>query len=254
MPPFAIETHQVQKAYCTGKARTPVLQGIDLQVPTGECLFLVGPSGSGKTTLLSIIGCVLSVDQGTLRLFGEDVTRFTPHQRAAFRLRRIGFVFQRFHLFDNLQAWENIRVVYDLLGVPPADARRHALELLELVGLSNRAQHRVSELSMGQRQRVALARALAAEPDLILADEPTASLDAEAGLHAMQMLRRLCDHLGKTVVVVTHDNRIFPMADRILRLTDGRLDGDATASAVRSFASRPHSRVRTETAFAGVTS
>jgi len=244
MAAFAIEIHQLQKAYRTGRVHTPVLQGIDLRVRPGECLFLVGPSGSGKTTLLSIIGCVLSVDQGTLRLFGHDVTRFTAQQRAAFRLRRIGFVFQRFHLFDSLRAWENVRVVFDLLGRPPADARRNALELLELVGLANRAHHRVSELSMGQRQRVALARALAADPDLILADEPTASLDAESGLHAMQMLRGLCDHLRKTVVVVTHDNRIFSMADRILTLTDGRLADETDDSETSDVAGEPYIRAR----------
>jgi putative ABC transport system ATP-binding protein len=251
---MTIEATGLRKAYRTGRLQTPVLQDLDLQAGPGECLFLVGPSGSGKTTLLSIIGCVLSVDAGRLRLLGEDVTHFTPQQRAAFRLRRIGFVFQRFHLFDTLKAWENVRVVFDLLGFSAIQARRKSLDLLELVGLANRAYHRISELSMGQRQRVALARALAADPDLILADEPTASLDAESGFNAMQMLKGLCEHLGKTVVVVTHDNRIFPMADRILTLTDGRLVDDAGSTAVHDFTIRPHNRARRAPVAAGARS
>ena len=219
----AIHARDLHKAYRTGRAETVVLRGVDLLVPAGECLFLVGPSGSGKSTLLSILGCVLSADAGELRLFGNDVTKLAPREQARYRLHKIGFVFQRFHLFDRLRAWENVRVVFELLGRPAAEARHQALHLLDQVGLADRADHRVSELSMGQRQRVALARALAADPDLILADEPTASLDAESGQSAMRILKRLCGELGKTVIVVTHDNRIFPLADRILTMVDGRI-------------------------------
>jgi putative ABC transport system ATP-binding protein len=210
----------IEKVYRTGRLTTPVLRGVDLTVARGECLFLVGPSGSGKTTLLSILGCVLSADAGRLSLFGEDVTQLSSKDRAAFRLRRIGFVFQRFHLFDRLRAWENVRVVFELLG-RKHDTRSESIELLEMVGLKDRVDHRISELSMGQRQRVALARALAADPDLILADEPTASLDAESGQSAMRMLKGLCQRLGKTIIVVTHDQRILPLADRIIALSDG---------------------------------
>ena len=219
----AIHAQGLVKAYRTGRAETVVLRGVDLHVTRGECLFLVGPSGSGKSTLLSIFGCVLSADAGELRLFGEDVTQLSPRDQARYRLHRIGFVFQRFHLFDRLSAWENVRVVFELLGRPPSVARRRALELLDLVGLADRADHHVTELSMGQRQRVALARALAADPELILADEPTASLDAESGQSAMCILKQLCRDLHKTVIVVTHDNRIFSQADRILTMVDGRI-------------------------------
>jgi len=216
----AITANGIEKVYRTGRLTTPVLRGVDLEVARGECLFLVGPSGSGKTTLLSILGCVLSADAGELSLFGQNVTDLSASERAAFRLRRIGFVFQRFHLFDRLTAWENIRVVYELLG-QGAGSRDEALGLLRQVGLHDRADARISELSMGQRQRVALARALAADPDLILADEPTASLDAETGRSAMQLLKDLCQSLGKTIVVVTHDHRILPLADRFITLSDG---------------------------------
>lgn len=229
-----VEALGIQKVYRTGRLTTPVLRGVDLTVPAGECLFLVGPSGSGKTTLLSILGCVLNADSGCLRLFGEDVTHLNAQRQAAFRLHRIGFVFQRFHLFDRLKAWENLRVVYELLGCPAHTGRRRALELLERVGLADRAYHRITELSMGQRQRVALARALAADPDLILADEPTASLDAESGLTAMHLLKQLCSELGKTVLVVTHDSRIFHLADRIMTLSDGQVVSSTAAKPARS--------------------
>ncbi|MBL8851951.1 MAG: ABC transporter ATP-binding protein [Planctomycetaceae bacterium] len=226
---IAIHARGLAKAYRTGQAESPVLRGVDLQVPAGECVFLVGPSGSGKSTLLSILGCVLTADSGELRLFGEDVTNLTPGEQAHYRLRQIGFVFQRFHLFDRLSAWENVRVVDELLGRSKPESRRRALELLDLVGLADRADHRVTQLSMGQRQRVALARALAADPPLVLADEPTASLDAESGQNAMRILKRLCRDLGKTVLVVTHDNRIFSQADRILTMADGRIRPERVA-------------------------
>ena len=240
MSNFAVQTRELVKSYRTGRTDTPVLRGVDLQVPAGECLFLVGPSGSGKSTLLSILGCVLSADAGELRLFGEDVTQLSPREQAHYRLHKVGFVFQRFHLFDRMTAWENIRVVHELLGRSTSWSRHHALELLDHVGLADRADDRITELSMGQRQRVALARALAADPQLILADEPTASLDADSGQSAMHVLKRLCRELGKTAIVVTHDNRIFPQADRILTMVDGRIQHEQIAPP----------RIRTRAAFA----
>lgn len=216
------------KSYLTGAAPTPVLRDIGLSVPRGECLFLVGPSGSGKTTLLSILGCVLSADSGRLEILGQDVTRFSLSEQARFRREKIGFVFQRFHLFDALSAAENVCVPLNLLRWPAGDAHDRARELLSLVGLHDKADSRVTRLSMGQRQRVAVARALAGDPELVLADEPTASLDAEAGHNAIRVLKDLCHALGKTVIVVTHDSRIFDAADRILRLSDGRITVDDT--------------------------
>ncbi|MBX3441582.1 MAG: ABC transporter ATP-binding protein [Planctomyces sp.] len=219
----AIQVEQLTKSYRTGAVTTPVLRDVSLTATPGECLFLAGPSGSGKTTLLSILGCVLSADSGRVRLLGEDVSRMRPRDLVRFRRERIGFVFQRFHLFEGLEAWENVRLPCDLLGIPRRDGREQAMQLLQLVGLADRAHHRISQLSMGQRQRVALARALAGGPELILADEPTASLDADSGAVAMHLLKELCSGLRKTVVVVTHDNRIFSFADRMLMLVDGRI-------------------------------
>ncbi len=218
-----IQARGIWKNYQTGTISTPVLRGIDFDVSRGECLFLVGPSGSGKTTLLSVLGCVLTADEGSLNILGQDVMQFTPHDQARFRREKIGFVFQRFHLFDALTAEENVRVALDLLHWPKSQSIPAARELLGKVGLGDHASRRVTQLSMGQKQRVALARALAGDPELILADEPTASLDAESGLNAMRLLKELCQQMGKTVIVVTHDSRIFPMADRMLKLADGRV-------------------------------
>jgi putative ABC transport system ATP-binding protein len=229
-----IQATGIHKAYRSGSVTTTVLRGIDLTVHRGECVFLAGPSGSGKTTLLSILGCILSTDRGDLQILGQDVTQLNSKKQARFRRENIGFVFQRFHLFEGLKAWENVRVAFDLLGYPKRVAQTESLRLLDLVGLSDRAQHRSSQLSMGQRQRVALARALAGDPELILADEPTASLDAETGLNAMSTLSELAKTLGKTVVVVTHDSRIFPMADRIINLVDGSFDASSNESHTES--------------------
>lgn len=231
MEDIVIRAAGLSKSYRAGDSVTVVLQGVDLAISRGECVYLVGPSGSGKTTLLSILGCVLSADAGGLEILGLNALQFSPTEQARFRREKIGFVFQRFHLFDALTAAENVCVTLDLLGWPKARSRAKALELLSLVGLEEKAANRVTRLSMGQRQRVAFARALAGDPELILADEPTASLDADSGFKAMQALKSLCRELHKTVVVVTHDNRIYSMADRILRLADGRIIGeDATLS------------------------
>jgi putative ABC transport system ATP-binding protein len=229
---LSIFAEGIQKSYRSGSVSTLVLKGVDLRVRKGECVFLVGPSGSGKSTLLSILGCILSADSGSIRILDEDVTHLGPTGQARFRRKSIGFVFQRFHLFRGLNVCENVRVPLNLLGRSSAVAKREALRLLESVGLGDKACRQVSQLSMGQRQRVALARALAGDPQLILADEPTASLDAVSGTAAMQLLRELTQKLGKTVIVVTHDPRIFSMADRILSLEDGRIASDLAGAAL----------------------
>ena len=213
----------LRKSYRSGANTTDVLRGVDLTVARGECLFLVGPSGSGKTTLLSILGCVLSADEGTLYMLGKDVTNLSRVEQARFRREQIGFVFQRFHLFDALTAVENVQMPLNLRGVPKRKSRVVALELLDRVGLSERTNHKACQLSMGQKQRVALARSLAGNPEIILADEPTASLDADSGQGAMRLLKQVCSERQKTVIVVTHDARIYPMADRILKVDNGRI-------------------------------
>ena len=218
----AIEATGICKSFGEGAGRTQVLSGVDIAVGAGECVFLVGPSGSGKSTLLSILGCILSPDEGRLQLLNQDASAWSEKQRARFRRHHIGFVFQRFQLFRGLRAWENVKVAFDLLGVSNADGRRRSLELLETLGMAERAEHHVTQLSMGQLQRIAIARALAGDPKLILADEPTASLDSANGRRSVELLSQLAQ-TGKAVLVVTHDDRIMPLADRIVRLEDGRV-------------------------------
>ena len=220
-PPVLVEG--LCKAYTRGDSTTMVLQGVDLRVERGECLFLMGPSGSGKSTLLAILGCILSPDSGQVRILGENLGLLDARRRTLLRRHRIGFVFQRFQLLRGLTALHNVAVPLELCGVPPATALARAERLLEQVGLRDRAAALPAQLSAGQCQRVALARALAVEPELILADEPTANLDERNGLEAMRLLRELAVSQGRTLIVVTHDVRILPFADRILRLEQGRL-------------------------------
>lgn len=223
MDEFVVEATGIEKSFRTGAYTVPVLRGIDLRVLKGEWLYLAGPSGSGKSTLLSILGCILTPDVGSISVLGQNVAGLRTDALARFRLKHIGFVFQHFHLFAGLRAWENVRVPMDLLGKPKRAGRREALRLLDLVGLKDRAYHYINQMSGGQKQRVALARALAADPDIILADEPTASLDFESGHNAMKLLRELSTTMGKSIVIVTHDARIYPLADRILTMEDGRI-------------------------------
>lgn len=222
-PPTVIRAQGLRKAYRNGMSITPVLDGVDLEVRTGECVYLVGPSGSGKTTLLSILGCILSADDGRVEILGRDVSRLSAFARSRLRLEKLGFVFQRFHLIKGLTVLENVCVPLVLRGVPPTVARRRAADMLQLVGLAEHSRTSVQNLSAGQSQRVAIARALIGDPEIILADEPTASLDGSNGQQVMELLRRLVAEHQRTAVVVTHDPRIFRFADRILHLENGRI-------------------------------
>jgi putative ABC transport system ATP-binding protein len=213
----------VSKSYTRGNTTSRVVDGVDLEVNRGECVFLMGPSGSGKTTLLSIIGCVLSADEGEVRILGKEVSRIHADEAVELRLNGIGFVFQRFHLIRGLSALENVAVPLTLANWRPAAAARRAQELLAIVGLADKTRVQPHRLSVGQCQRVALARALASDPELILADEPTASLDAATGHQALELLRRLTVDAGKSVVVVTHDQRILQFADRTLAMENGKV-------------------------------
>lgn len=219
----AVVLRGVSKSYTRGNSTNRVVDRVDLSVNRGECVFLMGPSGSGKTTLLSIIGCVLTADEGQVRILGQEVSGIQAEQAVELRRQHIGFVFQRFHLIRGLSAAENVAVPLTLANWRPAAAARRADELLALVGLRDKANVQPHRLSVGQCQRVAFARALAADPELILADEPTASLDATTGHQALELLRRLTVDSGKAVVVVTHDPRILPFADRTLQMENGKV-------------------------------
>jgi putative ABC transport system ATP-binding protein len=219
----AISAEGVVKAYERGSSAARVLDGVDLHVDCGRSEFLAGPSGSGKTTLLSILGCILSADEGRVIILDQDLSTLNPRERSDFRRDKIGFVFQRFHLIRGLTACENIGVPLVLRGMHPRAVRQRALALLERIGLADKANSHAHNLSAGQCQRVALARALANDPELILADEPTASLDAAKGHDMMELLWHLTIQEGKTVVVVTHDPRIFCFADRVHWLENGQV-------------------------------
>jgi putative ABC transport system ATP-binding protein len=237
----------VTKAYRRGGVETPVLHGVDLEINRGECVFLLGPSGSGKTTLLSIIGCLLTPDRGTVNVLGYNLATLSPRALTALRRERLGFVFQRFYLIRGLNALDNASLPLTLAGHSPAEAEERAAELLHEVGLADKLRTDCRRLSVGQCQRVALARALAADPDVILADEPTAALDGDSGRQAMELLRRLTVERGKTAVIVTHDHRIVEFADRVVRLERGLLVDTSTAACDVN-AEKPAGRAATDAA------
>jgi putative ABC transport system ATP-binding protein len=218
-----IAAREVSKHVGAGQRQVAILRGISLEVARGETVFLVGPSGSGKTTLLSILGCILTPDQGNVEVLGKQISRLDAEERSGFRRDFLGFVFQSFNLFPSLSALDNVRLVLTMRGVSLRQAKTRALDLLAQVGLERRGHLRSTQLSTGECQRVAIARALANDPQVLFADEPTASLDADNGQRVMRMLSSLVRSRGMTLVVVTHDNRIFPFGDRLLRLEDGRM-------------------------------
>ncbi len=223
MTDLAIDAKGVTKVYGRGELAYRALRGVDFAVAPGELVMLAGPSGSGKTTLLSILGCVLSATSGEVRIHGEPVTGRKERDLPALRLRYIGFIFQGHNLVASLSARDNVALPLRLRGYTSREAHDEAGAMLARVGLADFADRRPAQMSGGQRQRVAIARALAGHPPIILADEPTASLDAESGLLVMNLLRDLAKELSHTVVVVTHDNRIFHLADRIVHIEDGHI-------------------------------
>jgi putative ABC transport system ATP-binding protein len=216
------------KDFGTGSARVRALRGIDVQVRLGELTLLVGPSGCGKTTLISIIAGLLEPTAGTVTALGTDLAALSDRQKVAFRAAYIGFVFQQYNLLPALTAAENVAVPLLIARVPRRAALARAKAALESVGLGERAQALPAQLSGGQQQRVAIARALVHAPRLLVCDEPTAALDAQAGHHVLKLLREVAVQPSRAVVVVTHDNRVFPFGDRIIHLGDGHVERVAT--------------------------
>jgi putative ABC transport system ATP-binding protein len=223
MSDLVVEVTNLRKVFGSGNTAFEALRGVDFQARRGEVVMIAGPSGSGKTTLLSVIGCVLRPTSGSVRLLGQDISRRRESELPALRLDCIGFVFQGHNLISSLTALDNVAFPMRMRGWDAAQARREAARLLDRVGLQNKHDSIPNQLSGGQRQRVAIARAVAGNPPIILADEPTASLDASAGVVVSEMLRDLAKERGHTVVIVTHDNRIFHLADRIVHIEDGHI-------------------------------
>jgi putative ABC transport system ATP-binding protein len=221
-----IELERLSKRHRSGDMETLALDAISLQIEAGEYVAITGPSGCGKTTLLGLLGLLDRASSGSYRLQGEDVSAKSPHELAALRRGRIGFVFQSFNLVDELSVRDNVRLALRYGPMPEREQHARVAEVLERLGLTHRAAHHPSQLSGGQQQRVAIARAIAARPALLLADEPTGNLDSAHGQEVMRLLRELNDE-GTTLVVVTHSAEHAALASRTVRLLDGRVLVDA---------------------------
>ena len=230
-----LEAEDVQMFLGEGAACVHALKGVSLSVAPGQLTLLMGPSGSGKSTLLSILGCILKQSKGTVRVAGAPTTNMTTEQLAALRRDHIGFVFQSYNLFPGLTALENVKTGLAIRRRTGQNTVEAAQRALEAVGLGHRMRSRPGQLSGGEQQRVAMARAIVANPGIVLADEPTAALDSEAGRNVMQQLQRLARHQNCAVLVVSHDNRVLAFADRVVGMQDGQILSDKLgAQGVRS--------------------
>lgn len=229
-----IEAKRVGKRYRLGGDDRWVLRNVSFRVSSGECSFLAGPSGSGKSTLLSILGCLLTPDEGEVYVQGRSVQNLAASEQSTIRRELIGFVFQKFQLIRGLSAAENVAIPLTLQGVASVPALRRAADMLGRVGLYEYRNSLPTRLSPGQCQRVAIARAVVAAPRIVLADEPTASLDAKSGLESMGLLKQLVQEAGAAAVVVTHDARIFEFADRIYHMNNGSLEQEVAPSNTQS--------------------
>ena len=220
------------KTYLSGGHPLPVLREVELSIPAEAFVAILGPSGSGKTTLLGLLAGLDEPSSGRVRLDGVDLTALTEDERAGFRARNVGFVFQTFHLLPTLTALENVLVPLELLGDrPQRELRDRATQLLERVGLGGRLDHYPSQLSGGEQQRVALARAFANRPRILFADEPTGNLDQETGGRVIELMEDLNREARTTLVLVTHDLALAARAHRVIRLADGRVVSDSGAAA-----------------------
>jgi putative ABC transport system ATP-binding protein len=221
---------KVWKTYTAGSVPVHALRGVSISVYPGEYISIVGPSGSGKSTFMHILGCLDTPTSGRYYLAGQDVSKMDEEALAEVRNRRIGFVFQQFHLLPRLDAWRNVELPLIYAGVDRRARKRRALEALEQVGLADRVHHLPNQLSGGQQQRVAVARALVTEPDLLLADEPTGNLDSRSSADVLGMLDAL-HKSGRTIVLITHEQDVAEAAERIMRFRDGRfLDTEGNAA------------------------
>ena len=221
--PTLIEFEGVSKIYGTGSAEVRALDGVDLTITEGEFVAIMGPSGSGKSTAMNILGCLDVPSSGTYRFLGIDVGTLDRRQRALLRRNYLGFVFQGFNLLARTSALENVELPLIYRGTPPSERRAMAAGALARVGLAGRENHAPNELSGGQQQRVAVARAIATEPKVLLADEPTGNLDSKTSREIMDLLVKLNQDQGITVIMVTHEPDMTKFADRTLQFIDGRI-------------------------------
>jgi putative ABC transport system ATP-binding protein len=220
----AVVCRGVTKEFGQGETRVQVLRGIDLELPYGELALLVGPSGCGKTTLISIIAGLLDVTSGEVEVLGQPLSRLSGSRKVAFRGANIGFVFQQYNLLPALTAAENAAVPLLIARLPRTKAVERAKAMLAAVGLADKVNSLPNQLSGGQQQRVAIARALIHEPRLLVCDEPTAALDGQSGQTVMDLIRRVAVQPDRAVIVVTHDSRVYHFGDRIISMSDGRIE------------------------------
>ena len=216
----------IVKTLGQGAGAVRALKGVDLELKSGELTLLMGPSGSGKTTLLSILGCILSPDGGRLEVAGHSTEGMGAEELADLRREHVGFIFQGYNLFPTLNAAENVMLALDVRGQPTSRGPELAMEALRAVGLAHRAYAYPGQMSGGQKQRIAIARALAGSPSVVLADEPTAALDAENGRQVMELMSAVAKDTSRAVLAVTHDHRTLEFADRIVRIEDGKIVSD----------------------------
>jgi len=223
MPQPIISARGLHKWFRNGKIEVHALAGVDLDVLPGEMVAIMGPSGCGKTTLLNCLSGLDEFDEGQVSIEGADLRQMNDRKRTQYRAERMGFIFQTYNLLPVISAVENVELPLLVTGVSPREARRRALAVLDQIGLADRAGHRPAELSGGQRQRVTVARALVNEPAIVWADEPTGALDSKAAGDVLQLMRRLNQERGQTIVVVTHDPDMAAACDRVVRMHDGEI-------------------------------
>jgi len=231
MPNVAIHAKGLNKWFGEGEAKTSALREVGLEAYFGEMVYVVGPSGSGKTTLLSVLSGILRPNSGNVLVEGIDIWTLGPDELADFRLHKIGFVFQDYHLFPRLNTAENVAIPLILKKKDWDESIRAAVNYLEIVGLRSRADLPPVKLSGGEQQRVAIARAMVSEPDILIMDEPTASLDGDTGSAILSFVHKNILNANRCIVVVTHDSRIYEFASRILQMEDGRLTGPEKSAA-----------------------
>ena len=229
-----IKIQNVSKVYQTDTIETLALDTINLEVPAGQFLSIMGPSGCGKSTLLNIMGLIDAPSSGDVYLAGNQITEYGSKKIAKFRNEHLGFIFQNFHLINDLSVIDNVELPLLYRGTSARERKRLAAEALRRVGLENRMKHFPTQLSGGQKQRVAIARAIVGEPNIILADEPTGNLDSNMGDEVMDILLRLNEEMGTTIVMVTHDERMAKKTHRLVRLFDGSQVSSAAAAATQS--------------------
>jgi putative ABC transport system ATP-binding protein len=219
-----VRVSKVKKQFTMGKTQVPVLKGIDLEIKTGEYVSIMGPSGSGKTTLFNMIGGLDKPSSGSVFIDEIDISQLDAYELAWLRCRKIGYIFQTFNIIQVMTALENVTLPMVFAGIPDDAAREKGMELLDVVGLKKRFQHKPFELSGGQQQRVAVARALANDPAIILADEPTGNLDLTTGEEIIKLLKMLSQEKKVTIISATHDLKMLNVSDRVVWISDGRIE------------------------------